>query len=152
MISPFQLAGYALDPLFIDDWVNSDDRIMSALEEVATKLLDSNLGNVVLFWTQFLSYKEKNVPLSRPEVLAAVQKMPAYKWWTFYGSKTPLLQQVAVRVLAQVLSVSACERNWSAYEGFHTKKRSRMQVKRTEKIVFCKSNESLVKTLNTSEA
>lgn len=53
-------------------------------------------------------------------------KCPAWKWWQLYGSLYPDLQRVAVRVTAQVVSATACERAWSAFGYVHTASRNRM--------------------------
>jgi len=47
-----------------------------------------------------------------------------------FGAHVPDLQRVAVRVLSQVSSASACERNWSTFEFIHTKKRNRLKCKK----------------------
>ncbi|CAN6251222.1 unnamed protein product, partial [Urochloa humidicola] len=37
-------------------------------------------------------------------------------WWRLYGTQTPSLQRLAVRILFLTSSSSACERNWSTFE------------------------------------
>jgi len=54
-------------------------------------------------------------------------------WW-------PELGKVGMRVLAQVVSASACERNWSAYGRVHTDARNRLNTKTAEKLVYVYSN------------
>ena len=49
----------------------------------------------------------------------------------------PLLSSVAVKVLAQNVSASAAERNWSVYGQIVTPARSCMQHKRADKLVYC---------------
>jgi len=55
-----------------------------------------------------------------------------------FGAHVPELQQVAIRVLAQVTSASHCERNWSTFDFIHTKKRNRLQSK--SDIIFVNGN------------
>lgn len=38
-------------------------------------------------------------------------------WWTNYGSETPHLQMMALKIVSLTSSSSGCERNWSAFEG-----------------------------------
>ncbi|KAH6833491.1 hypothetical protein C2S53_019116 [Perilla frutescens var. hirtella] len=38
-------------------------------------------------------------------------------WWSNFGSRTPNLQRLAMRILSLTNSSSGCERNWSAFEG-----------------------------------
>jgi hypothetical protein len=37
-------------------------------------------------------------------------------WWRLYGTDTPGLQMMAVRILSLTSSSSGCERNWSIFE------------------------------------
>ena len=45
-----------------------------------------------------------------------------------------------MKVLSQVSSASACERNWSTFEFIHTKKRNRLSCKKARDIVFVHTN------------
>jgi len=54
--------------------------------------------------------------------------MPAHTWWSSYGSETPRLQSLAIKVLSQVTVALACERNWSTFEFIHSKKRNRLTL------------------------
>lgn len=38
-------------------------------------------------------------------------------WWSNYGSETPNLQVMAMKILSLTTSSSGCERNWSTFEG-----------------------------------
>ena len=57
-----------------------------------------------------------------------------------YGNDTPTLKDLAVRILSQTASASACERNWSTFALVHTKQRNRVAYNRLEKLVFCSYN------------
>ncbi|CAH9099577.1 unnamed protein product, partial [Cuscuta epithymum] len=58
-----------------------------------------------------------------------VQVVPV-SWWDFYGNETPHLKFMAKRILGLTTSSSGCERNWSTFEGIHTKKRNRLDTTR----------------------
>nr|XP_020174722.2 uncharacterized protein LOC109760303 [Aegilops tauschii subsp. strangulata] len=62
------------------------------------------------------------------------------KWWLNYGTCAPLLKDLAMKILSLTCSSSACERNWSAFEQVHTKKRSRLLHDRMSDLVFIKFN------------
>ncbi|XP_073061732.1 uncharacterized protein [Primulina eburnea] len=64
-------------------------------------------------------------------------------WWSSYGAHTPNLLRVALRILLLTTSSSGCERNWSAFEGIHTKKRNRLDVHRLNNLVFVQFNARL---------
>ncbi|KAH6793799.1 hypothetical protein C2S52_004276 [Perilla frutescens var. hirtella] len=57
-------------------------------------------------------------------------------WWSNFGSITPNLQRLAMRILSLTSSSSGCERNWSAFEEVHTKKRNRLGTKLLNNLVF----------------
>ncbi|KAH6772888.1 hypothetical protein C2S51_011292 [Perilla frutescens var. frutescens] len=57
-------------------------------------------------------------------------------WWLNFGSITPNLQRLAMRILSLTSSSSGCERNWSAFEEVHTKKRNRLGTKLLNNLVF----------------
>jgi len=55
-------------------------------------------------------------------VFLVVQEIAAQTWWRSFGFETPELQKIAIKVLNQVIVVSACERNWNTFD-FILKKR-----------------------------
>ena len=57
------------------------------------------------------------------------------RWWHMFGSDTPILQNIAIRILSQPCSSSGCERNWSMFEHIHSKKQIRLSVQRDRKSV-----------------
>ena len=76
--------------------------------------------------------------------LADMQKLPPIAWWENYGTGTPELQRLAIRVLSQVSSASACERNWSTYGFIHSMKRNRLGHKKADDLVYVHSNLRLI--------
>ncbi|XP_039003761.1 uncharacterized protein LOC120130623 [Hibiscus syriacus] len=60
----------------------------------------------------------------------------AAEWWMIYGTCTPELQRLAIKVLSQTTSASNCERNWITFSYIHTKARNRLKYKKLEKLVF----------------
>ncbi|KAL5165178.1 Cell division cycle protein 48 [Glycine soja] len=67
---------------------------------------------------------------------------PTY-WWRMFGSQTPNLQKLAIKILSLTCSASGCERNWSVFEQIHSKKRNRLEHKRLHDLVFVKYNQQL---------
>ncbi|XP_075645603.1 uncharacterized protein LOC142616690 [Castanea sativa] len=60
-------------------------------------------------------------------------------WWSNYGSKLPMLQTVALKLLGQPCSSLCAKRNWSTY-GFIHCMRNRITPKCAEDLVFVHSN------------
>ena len=67
-------------------------------------------------------------------------KFVAAEWWFMYGNQTPTLRKLAIKVLSQTASSTACERNWSTFALIHTKQRNRLAYSRLEQLVFCYYN------------
>ncbi|CAD6248387.1 unnamed protein product [Miscanthus lutarioriparius] len=65
-------------------------------------------------------------------------------WWRLYGYETPALQKMATRILSLTSSTSGCERNWTGFEGIHTKKRNRLTTTRLNKLVYIQFNSKLL--------
>ncbi|KAF3792627.1 hypothetical protein EJ110_NYTH11179 [Nymphaea thermarum] len=61
-------------------------------------------------------------------------------WWEMFGSSVPVLQSVAIKILSQQCSASACERNWSAFDATNTKKRNNLAPSRLTNLVFIRMN------------
>ena len=70
---------------------------------------------------------------------------PPHEWWDAMGGEAKALQTIARRVLAQVCSVSACERNWSMYSYVHSKVRNRLKPSRAEDLVYIYTNSRLLR-------
>ncbi|KAL5172115.1 hypothetical protein HKD37_16G044935 [Glycine soja] len=67
-------------------------------------------------------------------------QMDPKAWWLVHGINAPILQKVALKLLAQPCSSSCCERNWSTYSFIHSLKRNKMAPHRAEELVFVHSN------------
>ena len=65
------------------------------------------------------------------------------EWWFMYGNHAPTLRNLAIKVLSQTASSSACERNWSTFALIHTKQRNRLAYPRLQQLVFCYYNRKL---------
>ena len=61
------------------------------------------------------------------------------------GSEAKALQTIARRILAQVCSISSCERNWSTYSFVHNKVRNRLHPSRAEDLVYIYTNSRLLR-------
>ncbi|RZC29798.1 hypothetical protein D0Y65_001409 [Glycine soja] len=67
-------------------------------------------------------------------------QMDPKAWWLVYDINAPILQKIALKLLAQPCSSSCCERNWSTYSFIHSLKRNKMTPHRAEDLVFVHSN------------
>ena len=60
-----------------------------------------------------------------------------------YGNHTPTLRRLAIKVLSQTASSSACERNWSTFSLIHTNQRNQLAYLMHQQLVFCYYNMKL---------
>ncbi|KAH1214893.1 hypothetical protein GmHk_13G036158 [Glycine max] len=72
---------------------------------------------------------------------------PTY-WWRMFGSQTPNLHKLAIKILSLTCSASGYERNCSVFEQIHSKKRNRLEHKRLHDLVFVKYNQQLKQRYN----
>jgi hypothetical protein len=68
-----------------------------------------------------------------------VKEVP-HLWWFTSGSVGKFLPRIARRILAQVVSSSSCERNWSSYSFVHSKARNRLLPSCAEDLVYVHTN------------
>jgi hypothetical protein len=68
-----------------------------------------------------------------------VKEVP-HLWWFISGSVGKFLPRIARRILAQVVSSSLCERNWSSFSFVHSKARNRLLPSRVEDLVYVYTN------------
>ena len=54
-----------------------------------------------------------------------------------YWNCAPSLSAIAIRILSQTSSSSACERNWSTFALIHTKQRNFLAYFKFEQLVYC---------------
>ena len=60
-----------------------------------------------------------------------------------YGNHAPTLRNLALKVLSQTASSSACERNRNTFALIHTKQRNQQAYPRLQQLVFCYYNMKL---------
>eukprot|EP00955_Chlamydomonas_euryale_P007617 80757-Chlamydomonas_euryale.AAC.1 len=137
--SPLHAAGLLLDPEFQQH--NYDGRDVTSVEvrdgmkNVLMRMLpdmeargnaEHQLSN---FRNQWGCFKPT---LGTETMYAQARVLPAWEWWLTYGGDAPELQKVALRVLSQVASAGACERNWSSYDFIHSRRRNRLKPRTAE--------------------
>ena len=77
---------------------------------------------------------------NEPHVMNAREYDEPLSWWANYGASTPLLQNLAFKLLSQSSSSSCCERNWRTYSFIQSIKRNKMTSTTVEDLVFVYSS------------
>ncbi|GJX59601.1 tRNA dimethylallyltransferase 2 isoform X1 [Tanacetum coccineum] len=71
------------------------------------------------------------------------EKYDPANWWGTFGGVTANLKKVAMMILSLTSSSSGCERNWSTFEGIHTKKRNKLEASKLNNLVYVQFNYNL---------
>jgi hypothetical protein len=84
---------------------------------------------------QFRKYRN-DCTLRSGASFETARSMPAWQWWELNQSMFPDLAPIAIRVVAQVVSATSCERNWSTFGYLHTASRNRMLPKTAADVTY----------------
>ncbi|XP_020236305.1 uncharacterized protein LOC109815899 [Cajanus cajan] len=72
------------------------------------------------------------------------KKVSLAQWWRLYGSSTPNLQQLAIKISSLTCSSSGCARNWNVFE----QRRNRLENKKLHDLVYVKYIQALMRRYN----
>lgn len=151
--TPLHACAYALDPEFL--WVKDDIFKNAEISKGCSFVID-RLGKSTTHKTRLdaalLNFRNKVGEWSSKNVKRAVQNqtMSSAQLWQRYGGceGTKRLRKIAIRILSQVSTSSACERSWSTFEFIHSKKRNRLSADKCADLVWVHSNLRLARKLN----
>ena len=133
-----------LNPYLLhDEELGDDSDVVTTCKRVLR-----NLCTIVTYpdvVQEFLAFRHKRAPF-HDMLDPKQQKCSPYAWWDFEGACEKLLAPIAKRILAQTVSTSSCERNWSSYSFVHDRKRNRLLPKRADDLVFVYTNSRLLAT------
>ncbi|RVW74958.1 hypothetical protein CK203_049908 [Vitis vinifera] len=137
---PLHAAAYFLNPRFqYRRGVGSDPELLQAVHDVFAKL-DPTTESLGQFGNELVLFRDAKRGFGDRATIASRSTMVPAEWWFMYGNQTPTLRKLAIKVLSQTASSSACERNWSTFALIHTKQRNRLAYSRLEQLVFCYYN------------
>jgi hypothetical protein len=135
---PIYAAAYALNPQFWHQNLEDENEVMQGLRSTLEKLLGPDLVNVAL--QEWQDFRARKGAFSGEAASAGARSMLPHRFWDCYGTACKVLRPIAVRLLAQCASASPCERNWSAYEFVHSRKRNRLGVQKAQQLVYVFQN------------
>ncbi|RVW71858.1 hypothetical protein CK203_061141 [Vitis vinifera] len=137
---PLHAVAYFLNPRFqYRRGVGSDPELLQVVHDVFAKL-DPTTESLGQFGNELVLFRDAKRGFSDRVAIASRSTMMPAEWWFMYGNQTPTLRKLAIKVLSQTASSSACERNWSTFALIHTKQRNRLAYPRLEQLVFCYYN------------
>ena len=124
VVNDLHYAGALLNPHFIKDMELRDDQnAMAGLMRVFQKLTDT-AEEFHAVKAEFNMYFHTMPPYYGEHVWSPLgMKEVPHLWWFTNGSVGKMLPHIARRILAQVVSSSSYERNWSSYSSCIAKHR-----------------------------
>ncbi|KAH1137373.1 hypothetical protein GYH30_027388 [Glycine max] len=131
------VAGHFLNPKFFYDNTDLefDFEVTNGLFECIKKLIPQfDVQQKIL--TELHLYKIGAEHFGSDFAMAQRKTHSPTYWWRMFGSQTPNLQKLAIKILSLTCSVSGCERNWSVFE------------QRLHDLVFVKYNQQLKQRYN----
>jgi hypothetical protein len=134
---------------FVRKAPNKDSDVMKALLDAFNKIGDDASEQKILR-QQFTHFISKKGIYALPSVKQDAYSMDAIDWWETYGSETPDLAAIAIKILSQPISSSSAERNWCTYEYVHSAKRNKLNATNADKLVYVHSNLRLLSRVTES--
>ncbi|MCO5582056.1 hypothetical protein L7F22_037556 [Adiantum nelumboides] len=92
-----------------------------------------------------LAFRNNTGKFTRATAKLRKTQLQPVSWWEKYGNGVPTLNRLAIRVLSQNCSSGSCERNWSTWTLYHTKRRNKLTTAQLERLVYCNCNLKLLK-------
>ncbi|MCO5604244.1 hypothetical protein L7F22_058407 [Adiantum nelumboides] len=139
MDSPLHATAFLLNPKWFPKAPHKDAEVMKGWR----KTLD-RVGRSLADRTQLKAELSKYIGLQNSfgesGALEDMEHLSPVAWWENYGKDAPLLQGLAIKLLSQVASASASERNWSTYGFIHSVKRNRLGHQMVDDLVYVHSN------------
>ncbi len=138
MHNPLHSAAFSLDPEFLGKENLLTVQVRNETTQVFTKLLGgAQPGDLI---QDYMKFKNRQGGWSESIVIQSASTCPAHTFWDMFGHNSPSLKPLAMKILSQVVSSSACERSWSTYDFIHNDRRNRLNPERAEDLVFIFSN------------
>nr|XP_023912829.1 uncharacterized protein LOC112024425 [Quercus suber] len=133
------VAAYWLNPAFQYDSSTLNKRLET--QSAVTDVIESKVSvGRLKFVEELRLFREHEQTFGTQLAQESAKTSQPDEWWKLFGSCAPTLQKFAIRILSQTAASSGCERNWSAFEQIHTKKRNRLEYQRLNDLVFVHYN------------
>ncbi|XP_050387268.1 uncharacterized protein LOC126803514 [Argentina anserina] len=146
---PLHLAAYFFNPyyFFKDEGICLNGDVMQGCICCTEHFFpDDDQSQETLMNVELPKYRNKEGVFGRNLAKSGCAKkdFDPVAWWYTYGNSVPHLQKMAIRILSLTTSSSGCERNWSTFQGIHTKKRNRLDATRMSKLVYVQFNSKII--------
>ncbi|MCO5597254.1 hypothetical protein L7F22_051330 [Adiantum nelumboides] len=147
--SPLHATAFLLNPKLISKKPYKDKEVMKGWRKTLDRVGRDEAEKTTLK-AQLSDYINLQGEFEDTSAFGDMQKLSPIAWWQNYGTGALELQRLAIRVLSQVSSASACERNWSTYGFIHSLKRNRLGHSKADDLIYVHSNLRLISQKKTS--
>ncbi|XP_058765420.1 uncharacterized protein LOC131638905 [Vicia villosa] len=129
---PFHATGYYLNPmLHYKPNFKADNEVKQGMYACLGRMMGEDMDMVNKIDGQLEDFKSKKGFFGSEIAQHGLENKTPTQWWESYGDAHP--------------DCSSCERNWSAFEIVHTKKRNRLKQKTMNDLVYVMVNTRLTK-------
>ncbi|KAL0227493.1 hypothetical protein RCL1_003637 [Eukaryota sp. TZLM3-RCL] len=143
MLNDFRITAYILNPRYLDERLD-DDSMMESFHNVLARMVGDEEYEAAC--NEFVRFR-RQFQLS-PKAVELKETMSGSNWWQMFGHHFPVLKKVAVKLLSQVSTSSAAERNWSVQKFIHCPRRNRLTVDRARKLIYIYENLRLLQKIS----
>lgn len=147
---PIHAVAHVLHPLWRSEHQYENEELEQGIQEYFEQWAGGDLQVMRRLEDDLLVFRNKSNSFGRHTAELRETQLQPVSWWEKYGTSAPTLKRLAIRVLSQDCSSGPCERNWSTWALFHTKKRNRLSTAQLERLVFCHCNLRLLEHTSTS--
>ncbi|MCO5579334.1 hypothetical protein L7F22_033189 [Adiantum nelumboides] len=147
---PIHAVAHLLRPLWRSEEQYENEELEQGLQVYFLTWVAGDVQMLRRLEDDLFLFRNRSHSFGRPTTEFRETQLQPVSWWEKYGSCAPTLKRLAVRILSQDYSLGPCERNWSTWVLFHTKKRNRLSTAQLERLVYCHCNLRLLDHTTTS--
>ncbi|MCO5604895.1 hypothetical protein L7F22_059069 [Adiantum nelumboides] len=141
---PLHAVAHVLHPL----WHSEDQSECEELEEGFQTYVERWCGGDVEMLRRIeddlFAFRNNTGNFTRATAKLRETQLQPISWWEKYGNGVPTLKHLAIRVLSQDCSSGSCERNWSTWTLYHTKRKNKLTTAQLKRLVYCNCNLKLL--------
>ncbi|MCO5549218.1 hypothetical protein L7F22_002684 [Adiantum nelumboides] len=141
---PIHAVAHILHPLWRKEAQYVNEELHDGWTEYIQKIVGDDVQLMKKLEDELLLYRNGSQWFGSPTASLRETQLEPVSWWEKYGIAAPNLRRIALRVLSQDCSSGPCEKNWSTWALFHTKKRNKLSTQQLERQVFCHCNLKLL--------
>ncbi|KAI3975136.1 hypothetical protein MKX01_038464 [Papaver californicum] len=146
---PLYAAGYYLNPSIYFTIQSENEKSLEGNADIKRGLMDAikmlypdevKQDKII---DQLVVYRSAEGMMGDPAAIRKRATTSPFEWWVTWGSEVPELQDFARKVLGLTCSASPFEKNWSAFNNLHSKKRNKLEHQKLNDLVFVTYNTKL---------